>query len=248
MTSQGSGRVCVFCGGSPTTKEHVLPKWIRKFLPEGNGIVHEWRAPGEEEPSRRWVTDLFDFQARVVCEPCNGGWMANLEGRARPFLSSMIRGNGRTLYPIGKAIVAFWALKTTLVLDAASPSTQTIPDGDYAALYRTQAVLPNTSVWMGANDFGAGAFAEARELSLADNEKLRPGYGATINVGHLVLEVARIEGEEGKTLKIGGQLAPALRRLWPREDPAKFPPPAALTMQQVVWLGQMIEHVPIEFS
>lgn len=248
MASRGSGRVCVFCGGSPTTNEHVLPKWIRKFLPGGNRIVHEWRAPGEEEPSRRWVTDLVDFKARVVCETCNTGWMADLEERAEPFLGSMIRGNGRTLYADGKATVAFWALKTTLVLDAANPSARTIPDDDYAALYRTQEVLPNTSAWMGANDFGAGAFAEARGLSLTDNEKLRPGYGATINVGHLVLEVARIEGEEGKILKIGRELAPALRRFWPREDPAKFPPTTVLNMQEVVWLGLMIEHVPIEFS
>jgi hypothetical protein len=26
-------RVCLFCGGSPVTREHVLAQWLRDYLP-----------------------------------------------------------------------------------------------------------------------------------------------------------------------------------------------------------------------
>jgi hypothetical protein len=37
---------CVFCGRTPQTKEHVLPKWMRKLLPDHEPGTHRRKASG----------------------------------------------------------------------------------------------------------------------------------------------------------------------------------------------------------
>ena len=97
-----TSRVCVFCGGSGLTKEHVWPQWLNA-LPEVHGPdpqphvrrphvvlgmtrdpatgfpVHHPEQRGTEQPP-------WDLQVRVVCGRCNSGWMAARERRIKPLL------------------------------------------------------------------------------------------------------------------------------------------------------------------
>src|ERR1700679_2215251 len=146
---------CVFCNASPTTVEHILPRCLRCALPGEGRLVHEWRAPEEESPSKRWTADVVSFTARVVCARCNNGWMSRLEVAAKPYLSSMIRGVGRELYEGGKEAVARWALKTAMMLDYGQEAKfRSIPSEDYTALFQTMGLLPDTYIWLAACDFG----------------------------------------------------------------------------------------------
>jgi len=245
---------CVLCGRPDVTKEHVFPQWLLDVIPRkgaipGGKIIHRWDAPpGSESEDREWEAHQLTFQAKVVCQnECNGGWMSKLENGARPFLEPMIQGRGRTLYDTGREQVAFWALKTAMMIDfAQEPEHRSVRPDEYPALYKAQTVLPDTFAWLGACEFGPGATAHHRTLQLNVDGRRLHGWGCTVNVGHMVIEVIRfVRFPQGKTLEIGGPLAPALRRIWPQDQPVFWPPNARLTRQQTVWLGQMLESVPI---
>ena len=50
-------------------------------IDEDGKVVNEWRSP------------RIDLTARVVCKPCNEGWMSDLELRhAKPSMSDLIVG------------------------------------------------------------------------------------------------------------------------------------------------------------
>lgn len=243
---------CIFCGNTPTTNEHVFPQWLLGVIPGQGAITHTWTAPpGSDSESRTWTTDdVVTFKANVVCGPtCNNGWMHDLENRARPFLEPMIRGYAQTLFPEGAEVIAHWALKTAMMIDfAQEPEHRSVPESDYPALFAAKGVLSNTFVWVGACDFGAGALARPRTLNLNAGDAHPAGFGITVGVGHLVIEIIRVPVEDGQTVKIGGQLALALRRLWPYTNVVVWPSPVVLSRDEASSLGDLIEISPIHLS
>jgi hypothetical protein len=238
---------CVFCGAKPTTNEHVFPQWLLEVIPGAGRLKHTWAAPeGSDSQSREWTTDVLDFKAKVVCGPeCNNGWMERLETRARPFLEPMIRGHRSTLLPEGAETIAHWGLKTAMMVDFAQEAEhRSVPASVYPELYAAKGVLPQTFVWVAACDFGAGALGRARTLHLEPADPQQVGFGATLCVGHLVIEIIRVPIEDEKTLEIRGQLAPGIRRLWPYTNVITWPPPVVFDREEVSELGTLIEKSP----
>lgn len=238
---------CVFCGARPTTNEHVFPQWLLGVIPGAGELTHTWAAPeGSDSISREWTNDVLDFKANVVCGPeCNNGWMERLETRARPFLEPMIRGRRTMLLPAGARTVAHWALKTALMIDFAQEAEhRSVPASVYHELYSAQDVLLQTFVWVAACEFGAGALARARTLHLEPGDPQQVGFGATLRVGHLVLEIIRVPTKNEKTLEIRGPLTAGIRRLWPYTNVVSWPPATVFDRDEVSDLGTLIEKSP----
>lgn len=237
---------CIFCGhAGKLTNEHVFPQWLLEVIPGEGRVQHEWIAPaGSNSKSRKWTADVFSLTAKVVCERCNNGWMNDLEESARPFLESMIRGHGRTLYDHGRQQVAYWGLKTAMMVDCAQePPHQCVPRAFYRELFEVGGVLPDCLVWLGACDFAGSADARHRSLYLQSEGETSSrigGFGASLKVGHLVIEVVRVELEEGRELKTGDLPTALLRRVWPAEHPISWPPRLRLSREQVMTLGDLI--------
>jgi hypothetical protein len=237
---------CIFCGRTgKLTNEHVFPQWLLEVIPGDGRVQHEWIAPaGSKSKSRKWTTDVFSLTAKVVCERCNNGWMNDLEEGARPFLESLIRGHGRTLYDHGRQQVAYWALKTAMMVDwAQEPPHQCVPKAYYPELFEVGGILSNCVVWLGACDFAGSADARHRSLHLqteGETSSESGGFGASLKVGHLVIEVIRVGLEEGLELETGDPPASLLQRIWPANGPVSWPPPLRLTREQVMSLGDLI--------
>jgi hypothetical protein len=89
-------------------------------------------------PDRReWSTDAPDLKCNVPCKPCNEGWMAQLEDRAKPALVPLIRGRPTRLEPHRLELISFWALKTTFMLDRCSDAEhQNVPPTEFRQLYQ----------------------------------------------------------------------------------------------------------------
>lgn len=242
-------RSCIFCGGTPLTNEHVLPAWIGSALVGGSGkLIHAWTNP-ETGDTREWRTDLVDFKAKVVCGPCNNGWMNDLETAARPYLIGMIQGRGRTLHDDGRRLCAYWALKTVMMLECAQPEhARSVRSADFAELFEAETVLPDVRVWIGATSFGPGAWSRARTIHYDLAHGREEGYSATLAVGHLVFEVMRIGTGSWTGMVIKAPLNRALLPLWPRDEPVVWPPPARLDRRQVALLGLMLEHVGVHVT
>lgn len=129
ITSPRQG--CIFCGASPTSNEHVIPKWAAKTVEQDpRGIAEDSlhqrfiQAKGQAIKKQfEWVSKKpVDFTANCVCSACNGGWMEGIEAAARPIVTRMIQGGTISLSRDAQDIVARWlALKAIVERYSRSP-------------------------------------------------------------------------------------------------------------------------------
>lgn len=119
------------------TREHVIPKWIRKVpavkdavMPLNSGKPRvsrrEIRLPGTNtiiaEPSVSRSKAQHAMYATVsVCGSCNGGWMSELEQQAIPLLTPPINGSTLILDGEARQLLARWACKVAAVYELDQP-------------------------------------------------------------------------------------------------------------------------------
>jgi hypothetical protein len=166
---------------------------------------------------------------RIVCGPeCNHGWMEALENEAEPYLRTMIVGNGREFHKTGRSLIAEWTYKTALVFGTALKDKPP-PLSYYSDFYRDRELPPGAMVWFGASASARMYYRQMR-LVVYDFDDLTQGEGwmATLSVGHMVVHIVWLERGERATLQVRGQLAQALRQVWPLEGRASWPPPVLL--------------------
>ena len=104
-------RPCRFCGATDRkiTREHVWPRWLADFLPPTTGRVlpsDGVAASGGEE----WQIGILWAALDTFCDTCNSGWMADIEGTARPNVGPMVQGRATRLDPDAQRTVANWAV------------------------------------------------------------------------------------------------------------------------------------------
>jgi hypothetical protein len=151
--------------------------------------------------------------------------MNDIENEAKPFLTPMVQGRGRTLYDAGQTAVTKWATLKTLVAQGYDPD---MPRSHYPALYRDRIPPTLTQVWVGALNVDGYQLLQNRSLRLQAHERpgtpVFDGYGTTMTVGHLVLNVFGIEGEDPMRRVLSGRLADCLKPIWPIGKPVEWPP------------------------
>jgi len=147
---------CVFCGAvGSLSDEHVVPKWVRKVL--------QIRGPVRQFSGAAYVgaAETLAIVFHEVCVNCNTGWMESLETDARPVLGPLLLGAApgmwRVLGPDKQAILATWAVKTSLLLALSKFRGQDygwIPVSTLRWLYRhhdARMPPPTARVWMAAS-------------------------------------------------------------------------------------------------
>jgi hypothetical protein len=225
MTKRKPSRTCIFCGGGSLSAEHVFPEWTHPLLPiEEQTGVHwgRYRQTIPQSPTR--------LTAKAVCEPCNTGWMSDLEVAAGPLLTPLIMGEKlvRFLSPDDQATIAFWAAKTTLLLQYVRPA-----DWRFASprvcreMYETKSTPQGVCVFMGkqrAEDWGVGFALRPIVMKEADGTLVGGEHGAdganvyvaTLGLRHLFFQVGYLAGQEPPVIK--NEVAQRDRRLpqiWP---------------------------------
>ncbi len=175
-------RACIFCGGTPLTKEHLIGRWAGRFVDREQRNIFQ-RSDREREPlqpgdTRRWHARAYDRQARVVCENCNGGWMSDLETAVSSLLDPEAL-NGRPLDPKEQVLLATWAMKTALTMDAAqSPDSRIIPFEAARRFGRDRQLPDGAQVWLASytgGDDQIPAFA-GLGIDLDDRQNPRRGW------------------------------------------------------------------------
>lgn len=143
-------RPCRFCGATDRkiTREHVWPRWLADFVQPitGRVLAERWSSgSGREE----WETWILAATVNRFCDTCNNGWMADIEGTARPIVGPMVQGRATTLDPDAQRTVANWAVLKGLVATQISKDEQPIPDGHYQRVWAAQGAPANTAlVWI----------------------------------------------------------------------------------------------------
>lgn len=201
---------CFFCEATdrPLTNEHLWSAWLEKILPNRGPITY-YRAnalKGEEPTENRWRGKDFDHTVKAVCEPCNGGWMNQVEIKARPFLESLIHGHGRNLYRDGQRKVATWGAMKAMLFQAKDRDAP-IPLSHRRQLYTERTPPERCQVWIGCY---TGKVWVQRYFGLTFDEPGQPSipaYAATFATNYLVFQVFGHEAGRPMRREIRGQLA-----------------------------------------
>jgi hypothetical protein len=145
-----SGHGCPFCDNCiETNDEDAIPLWVSRVLVKRHGKLRL--------PTPHGTRDVAYAKFKVLIgADCNHKWLSVLENDTKTVMEPMIFGHERggppcrTLTAAQQALLATWAVKTSLVFDLAA-SPQAIPRFFYEQLRLYRCALPNTVVLLGAN-------------------------------------------------------------------------------------------------
>lgn len=191
-------RTCVFCGGSPTTREHIWPDWARPILADEGALDHHRLVQQDDHPDETfdWKQPAYTMTTKVVCARCNNEWMSALENRAKPLVEPMLFGRGRALHQEGQRTLAAWALKTAMMVEHTHGAGRLMIDrAEYEHLMSTGEPSERIRVWL--TSYVGDVVAMAQTYGLDANMDLNPHpdrgqrdmWGATITFGSGVLQV-----------------------------------------------------------
>lgn len=214
-------RTCLFCAVAGGSNEHIIAKWIGRLFsqgaPPGSTYVfrHHSAHPEVGIGPREKTAKQPAYKTRAFCKSCNNGWMSQLEERGRPILEPLALGRARTLSTADQEALAFWATKTLFGFQSIEhPSSKWARAEDYAALYRLQAPLPYSQVWIGATEPRGVAWQRAHHFRFNEASQSIDGFGATLTIGHAVFYV--LIGYAGRVgLRLRYEAAFALKEIWP---------------------------------
>lgn len=245
-------RPCVFCDSTAgrATDEHVIPVWARNAFDIRDVVtVHASDATGSPHEQIGHMQHLNIVLKDGLCRPCNTDWLGPIESKAKEFLLPMALAERDTvLDAAAQALVAFWAVKTVLLLELAFrqrfPGRR--PAEGYLATAPELAWLraheqppPRSMVWMGCWDCEQKTpvmYAPSdAELPTVDGADLA-GHLATFTLGFVAFQVftvdfvaADLHGAPVWNTKPPPPLGEALPRIWPPQlivPDVRWPPPA----------------------
>lgn len=220
-------RACLFCGGRPVTREHVLPTWIYDTLGVEGPITHTLGT----RPTR--TSSVFDLVLRAVCEPCNTGWLSALEGRAKATLTPAVTGNHTTWTADEQQLVTVWGIKTALLLELAERHIRGhgfAPPEHFRSIFDTRMPPPMSMCWTAGVNAAGRDIMWSRVTAVTLDGQTPQGYFATVAVGYLVLHAfgwldSPHVSERPMRPVIPPDLRPALAQLWPVVTPSlRWPP------------------------
>ena len=147
---------CIFCTepfgpGRTRSAEHAVPQWCRDLVPDHGPAQHSVVI---ETTDGRAVHDWglrnpFSTVVKDVCEPCNTGWMHEMEESCRPLLAHFIQGHSRPLRYWRQLLTASWAIKTAMVWESVLPKSRTVPLEVLQTFHRTQRPNLRQQIWIG---------------------------------------------------------------------------------------------------
>jgi hypothetical protein len=223
----------VFCGENEVTDEHVWPEWVGRFLRELMPDADFGKSRFEVNPEtlehqpvgRKWGGPQLDIKVKRVCEPCNTGWMSDLENAAIPYLKPMIRGEQVALDRQAREAVATWAFLRAVMAEYTHPKQVAVPESHRRWLYKEQRPpRKGVYIWL-AGYLGEQWGGFYQHVPLATHKGsigsgYRPGhmnaYGVTFTVYKLVLQVfGATTSPKGGDMRHAGALGEATARIWP---------------------------------
>lgn len=203
-------RRCIFCGGTPISKEHIWPAWMRPYLPAGQfaqfirssdlrGPIPQLRAG----PLNR-KGDGRSQKLKVVCRPCNNNWMSVLQDRTKATLVPLLLNDIQEISEPEHELLATWATMFTMVYETCQPNpVRTATTGAQRSLFKAEQKPPQHWIfWCAPHDgvsspiFHTG-FGSVRRL--ADPETVEPGKASltTCAVGAISLAILGVNSDYG---------------------------------------------------
>jgi hypothetical protein len=167
------------------------------------------------------------MQLEVVCASCNNGWMAWMEGTARPILIPMIAGQPTSLTMEQQRVVARWVAKTAMVFQLATEHSSIRPH-HYRSLKLHLAPPPGNQVWLGARTaeepVPAAFGIRTSDLRHATDDREFHSYLVTIVIGHFIAQLFGHDLPLDSEWTRRGEFEDALIPIYPEREAVTWPP------------------------
>ena len=225
-----NGKGCIFCGGTPLTKEHLWPAWMQRAFAIKDGFAHRHQTEvnGIETRDIAFETPPLTLVVKSVCGPCNNGWMSEMEAAAKPILEPLLRFSGRRLHRREQRTLANWALLKAIVLDETHPDSRAILPEHADYLYRHH-TLPDSGCWAWMATYNveqelvhyAYQGLQLTEPDSTQQPEFPTAYVVTLSAGPVVFQIA---GTSLPDLSWEGVVFPQIDAvtLWPTSSSVEY--------------------------
>lgn len=182
---------CAFCSATANLSgEHLWSDWMNELIPGKKRLTIRNK---DRQIVKRWDAPKLDWKAKVVCEPCNNGWMSEIEGKhAKPAMSELILG--KTNIPIDQTranSIAIFAFKTAVIFDHISRDRAPFFDRSARHEFRQSLTIPPyIGMWLTKlSAFGKGEASTLYHEGRPSSDTSLKMYVCTYAVEHLVLQI-----------------------------------------------------------
>lgn len=150
-------RKCIFCGADGVSKEHFWPQWMHPLLPAGEKFTvgfdrfkdGEW----ESERLREMQGPPMNKTIQCVCEPCNNGWMSEMEKEVRPVLERLMRMETFTITDEERAALVRYFVMKAMVADRNVSETAVFTETQNRAFYLGRSIPSKIRLGIGRYAF-----------------------------------------------------------------------------------------------
>lgn len=227
-------RGCMFCDGRPLTEEHFWSDWLRRRTPRSTNSHVNFRTSSRRVAGTHVIEPRLTKRAghslsrvlKVVCAPCNQGWMRDIEEAARPYLADLIDGNDVTLNEGAQAALTHWIALKTIVGEMDDPASRAITEAEARAFYETRSLDPSWRIWIGRyggtarqyNYRHLNARAVHRLIAQMFDGNIAPNTQATTFIPGRLLIHSFCSSNSMVRYDFSGPAQAALRRIYPVEQ------------------------------
>jgi hypothetical protein len=230
-------KTCPFCRGRAedikVTREYLFTGWASELPAPGGagpdiGCERSILPGAQDETAGTWpVTEVAGHSRRAVCETCDQGWMASLEGAARPFLTRMVKGSETRLTTEEQITLATWAVLKAAVFEHVWTHDPILTSADCEIIMTQNRPPGGVQVRLAqAKPDGRPMGAYARVC-----EPHGPGDKAvsvTITIGYLVVQVFGGPGAGPQALRTADQPGAGFVGIFPPQPGTVRWPPSEL--------------------
>lgn len=171
---------------------------MNKLFPNSS-ITHRKIAPDGTPLSKGWTASKINLKAKVVCRPCNNGWMSRLENDfAKPAMADLILGNRMSELSKRRARgLSLFAFKTAVIANRSLPESEWFFETSNRYIFRQSLTIqPNVAMFLvGMADSSHGVIL-SHNVSYPDLSL----NVCSFCVGHLGFQVV-----SGKRVRIGAR-------------------------------------------
>jgi hypothetical protein len=205
---------CPFCQDRSVrlSKEDIYPKWLlRELSRRGAGVRKHGR-----------LTTKIIGPTIPVCRDCNNTWMSTIENDVKDLITALV-DQTRVIDRREQELLALWATKVALLLDAASDNP-VIPRGFGHDLRIHKRPHAGVHVWTAAYVEPTDTLAVRTWRIMAEDEDRVTGLLITFTIPKIAFQVffPFFDGELARL----EDFADSVFRLWPPEGRAIDWPPA----------------------
>jgi hypothetical protein len=184
----------------------------------------------------------YDARAKVVCAPCNNGWMSQIENAASKLLKPMI--GTHLVIPLdhpAQTTLGTWSVLKGLLVPYYMRQPDMFPRGVYVEFFRARRPSDQQHVVLARhNDLRVSGGAHSYRLDLTEDATgtTHPssGYAVTFHIHRLVVYLFGHLLANQVQPPFPPALIPFIIQIWPVQSLVKWPPPQTMDVAALMAL------------